>query len=130
MFSPVAGAAREHPIVLVVGLVLSVALMGVAANVIAQYIERYRWIAYVGLAVILYVARQDDLGRLSPDHADGSDDLRLSRRRRRRQPIVLAKNSAGPLVGEIGRFLVARMAKGAGEGVILSGIIVDIHMRV
>jgi YjbE family integral membrane protein len=52
----VAGAAREHPYVLVVGLVLSVALMGVAANIIAQYIERYRWIAYVGLLVILYVA--------------------------------------------------------------------------
>ena len=52
----VAGAAREHPVVLVVGLVLSVALMGVAANIIAQYIERYRWIAYLGLLVILYVA--------------------------------------------------------------------------
>ena len=52
----VAGAAREHPGILVIGLLLSVALMGVAANVIARYIERYRWIAYVGLAVILYVA--------------------------------------------------------------------------
>lgn len=52
----VAGAAREHPGILIVGLVLSVALMGVAANLIAKYIERYRWIAYVGLAVILWVA--------------------------------------------------------------------------
>ena len=52
----VAGAAREHPVVLVMGLVLSVALMGVAANIIARYIERYRWIAYVGLLVIVYVA--------------------------------------------------------------------------
>jgi YjbE family integral membrane protein len=52
----VAGAAREHPYVLIVGLVLSVALMGIAANVIAQYIERYRWIAYIGLLVIIYVA--------------------------------------------------------------------------
>ncbi|MFZ4381961.1 MAG: YjbE family putative metal transport protein [Sandarakinorhabdus sp.] len=52
----VAGAAREHPDILIAGLVLSVALMGVAANFIAQYIERYRWIAYVGLAVIVYVA--------------------------------------------------------------------------
>jgi YjbE family integral membrane protein len=52
----VAGAAREHPGILVVGLLLSVALMGVAANYIARYIERYRWIAYVGLAVIVYVA--------------------------------------------------------------------------
>lgn len=52
----VAGAAREHPGILVIGLVLSVALMGIAANVLARYIERYRWIAYVGLAVIVYVA--------------------------------------------------------------------------
>lgn len=52
----VAGAAREHPGILIVGLILSVALMGVAANIIARYIERYRWIAYVGLVVILYVA--------------------------------------------------------------------------
>ena len=52
----VAGAAREHPGILIVGLLLSVVLMGVAANFIARYIERYRWIAYVGLAVILYVA--------------------------------------------------------------------------
>jgi YjbE family integral membrane protein len=52
----VAGAAREHPGILVIGLLLSVALMGIAANFIARYIERYRWIAYVGLVVILYVA--------------------------------------------------------------------------
>jgi YjbE family integral membrane protein len=52
----VAGAAREHPWVLVFGLVLSVLLMGVAANLIARYIERYRWIAWVGLLVILWVA--------------------------------------------------------------------------
>lgn len=52
----VAGAAREHPGILIVGLILSVALMGVAANLIAKYIERYRWIAYLGLVVILYVA--------------------------------------------------------------------------
>ncbi|ATE63286.1 YjbE family putative metal transport protein [Rhizorhabdus dicambivorans] len=52
----VAGAARDHPGILVIGLLLSVALMGVAANFIARYIERYRWIAYVGLVVILYVA--------------------------------------------------------------------------
>ncbi len=52
----VAGAAREHPGILVIGLVLSVALMGVAANVLARVIERYRIIAYFGLIVILYVA--------------------------------------------------------------------------
>jgi YjbE family integral membrane protein len=52
----VAGAAREHPYVLVFGLVLSVVLMGVAANMIAKYIDRYRWIAWAGLLVILWVA--------------------------------------------------------------------------
>jgi YjbE family integral membrane protein len=52
----VAGAARDHPGILIVGLILSVALMGVAANIIAHYIERFRWIAYVGLVVIVYVA--------------------------------------------------------------------------
>ncbi|WP_439534295.1 YjbE family putative metal transport protein [Polymorphobacter sp.] len=52
----VAGAARDHPEIMVIGLVLSVALMGVAANFIAKYIERYRWIGFVGLAVIVYVA--------------------------------------------------------------------------
>ena len=52
----VAGAAREHPYVLVAGLVLSVLLMGAAANIIASYIDRYRWIAWVGLLVILWVA--------------------------------------------------------------------------
>ena len=52
----VAGAAREHPGILIVGLILSVALMGIAANLIAKYIERYRWIGYFGLLVILWVA--------------------------------------------------------------------------
>ena len=52
----VAGASRDHPGIMIVGLILAVALMGVAANLIAKYIERYRWIAYVGLAVIVYVA--------------------------------------------------------------------------
>lgn len=52
----VAGAAREHPGILIVGLIFAVALMGVAANLIARYIERYRWIGFIGLAVILWVA--------------------------------------------------------------------------
>jgi len=52
----VAGAAREHPTVLVIGLVLSIALMGIAASFIARLLNRFRWIAYVGLAIILYVA--------------------------------------------------------------------------
>ncbi len=52
----VAGAAREHPGVLVIGLVLSIALMGLAANFIAKLLLKHRWIAYVGLVIILYVA--------------------------------------------------------------------------
>ena len=52
----VAGAAREHPTVLIFGLSLSILLMGVAARFIAGLLQRYRWIAYLGLAVILYVA--------------------------------------------------------------------------
>ncbi|HWT13891.1 MAG TPA: TerC family protein [Allosphingosinicella sp.] len=52
----VAGAAKDHPGILMIGLVLSVALMGLAANVIAKYIDRYRWIAWVGLLVIIWVA--------------------------------------------------------------------------
>jgi YjbE family integral membrane protein len=52
----VAGAAREHPYVLVFGLVLSVALMGIAANFIASLLQRHRWIGFIGLAIILYVA--------------------------------------------------------------------------
>src|SRR5262245_37878363 len=50
----VAGAAREHPIVLVFGLLLSIAMMGVAANVVARLLQKRRWIAYIGLAIILY----------------------------------------------------------------------------
>jgi len=52
----VAGAAREHPVALVFGLGLSIVLMGVAASFIARLLNRHRWIAYVGLAIILYVA--------------------------------------------------------------------------
>jgi YjbE family integral membrane protein len=52
----VAGAAREHPGILVFGLILSIALMGVAAHAIARLLHRYRWIGYVGLVIVLYVA--------------------------------------------------------------------------
>jgi YjbE family integral membrane protein len=52
----VAGAARDHFTVLVIGLILSVALMGLAANFIARLLNRYPWIAYIGLLIILYVA--------------------------------------------------------------------------
>jgi YjbE family integral membrane protein len=65
----VAGAAREHPGILIVGLIFAVALMGIAANLIAKYIERYRWIGWVGLVVILYVAVKmiiEGWGEVSP----------------------------------------------------------------
>ncbi len=52
----IAGAAREHPIVLAFGLLLSIALMGFAADLIARLLNKQRWIAYVGLAIVLYVA--------------------------------------------------------------------------
>ncbi|HKU54319.1 MAG TPA: TerC family protein [Rhizomicrobium sp.] len=52
----VAGAARDHLDVLVIGLLMSVGLMGAAANYIAKLLERHRWIAYIGLAIVVYVA--------------------------------------------------------------------------
>jgi YjbE family integral membrane protein len=52
----VAGVAHDHPIILAIGLGLSIALMAIAATVVARALERYRWIAYLGLAVILWVA--------------------------------------------------------------------------
>jgi YjbE family integral membrane protein len=54
----VAGAAREHPMVLFFGLALSVVLMTVAANLVAKLLNRHRWLAYVGLAVVAIVAVQ------------------------------------------------------------------------
>ncbi len=52
----VAGAAHGHPTVLIIGLILSIALMGLAASFIARLLNKHRWIAYVGLAIIVYVA--------------------------------------------------------------------------
>jgi predicted tellurium resistance membrane protein TerC len=52
----VAGAAREHPNVLIFGLVLSIALMGVPASFIARLLQEHRWIVYVGLAILLNVS--------------------------------------------------------------------------
>ncbi len=52
----VAGAARDHFSVLVIGLILSIGLMGLAASFIAKLLHRHRWIAYIGLLIILYVA--------------------------------------------------------------------------
>ncbi len=52
----VAGAAHAHPVILVTGLVLSVLLMGIAAGLLSRLLHRYRWIAWVGLAVVVFVA--------------------------------------------------------------------------
>ncbi len=52
----VAGAARQHPTVLALGLLVSVALMGVAANLVAKLLTKFRWLAWVGLAIVLYVS--------------------------------------------------------------------------
>jgi YjbE family integral membrane protein len=52
----VAGAAREHPAILVFGLLLSIILMGVAATAIANLLHKHRWIGFIGLAIVLYVA--------------------------------------------------------------------------
>ena len=52
----VAGAAREHPKVLIAGLMISITLMGVAASWIAKLLHRFRWLGYLGLAIVLYVA--------------------------------------------------------------------------
>jgi YjbE family integral membrane protein len=52
----VAGAARDHMVMLVFGLVLSIALMGAAATYIARLLERHRWLSYLGLAIITLVA--------------------------------------------------------------------------
>ena len=52
----IAGAARAHPFALAFGLLLSIALMGVAANLISRLLQKHRWVAYLGLATVLYVA--------------------------------------------------------------------------
>ncbi len=52
----VAGAARQHPVILAMGLLLSISLTGLAATWIARLLNRFRWIGYLGLAIVLYVA--------------------------------------------------------------------------
>jgi YjbE family integral membrane protein len=52
----IAGAARNEPVVMAIGLTLSVALMGVGAELIARFMEQKRWIGWAGLAIVLYVA--------------------------------------------------------------------------
>ena len=70
----VAGAAREHPAVLVFGLLLSIALMGVAATWISRQLERRPWIAYAGILIVLYVA----LHMMWEGHRDLVRDLGLT----------------------------------------------------
>ena len=70
----VAGAAREHPTVLIIGLVLSVALMGLASTFVARIIGRYRWVAFVGVAIILYVPlKMVRIGWIEPSHEPGAE---------------------------------------------------------
>ena len=57
-----------HLDVLVIGLLLSVALMGAAAELIARLLERWRWISYLGLAIVVYVALSHDLARSGARH--------------------------------------------------------------
>jgi YjbE family integral membrane protein len=52
----VAGAAREHPYIMAMGLFLSIILMGLAATFIARLLERHHWLAWIGLSIIVYVA--------------------------------------------------------------------------
>ncbi|MGE4483064.1 YjbE family putative metal transport protein [Acidocella sp.] len=52
----VAGAAREHPVLLGIGLVVSVGLMGIAAGLVARIMQRYPWVAWIGIAIVFYVA--------------------------------------------------------------------------
>lgn len=84
----VAGAAREHPTVLIVGLLLSITLMGVAATWIAKLLHRFRWIGYVGLAIVFYVSLHMvwegsrtvliDLGKVGQFNAVASDRLDIT----------------------------------------------------
>jgi len=64
----VAATARDHPAVLFIGLALSVTLMGLAANLVANLVQRYRWIAWAGLIMILYVAGKMVYDGIADEH--------------------------------------------------------------
>jgi YjbE family integral membrane protein len=69
----VAGISLQHPYVLVFGLVLSVALMGAAAAMIANLLKRFPWVSYIGLAIIFYVAvKMIYEGSMDVMHATGT----------------------------------------------------------
>ena len=68
----VASIARDNPALLFIGLTFSVLLMGLAANLVARLVQRYHWISYIGLVVILYVASTMIYdGWLGDDHIQG-----------------------------------------------------------
>jgi YjbE family integral membrane protein len=94
----VAGAAREHPYVLIGGLLLSITLMGVAASWIAKLLHRYRWIGYIGLAIIIYVS----LHMLWEGSRNAAIDLRQ----------VDAYNAVAPAPLDIGPDEIAERMKG------------------
>ena len=138
----VAGAAREHPGILIIGLILSVALMGLAANFIAKYIERYRWIAWIGLVVIVWVAGKmiydgvvdHEVGVLRYIWPEASSTRPLGSGTGCQAPAVrsekaladmLREEGLGAAVGQPRRFLAAALAHLGGEAVVLAGIIVD-----
>ena len=140
----VAGAARDHPYIMIFGLVLSIALMAVAAQLIARLIDRHRWIAYVGLVIVLIVAAKmiyeggmEVLAarrRASPDAVDvpaagvrrrrGSPPPGPRRRRTARNCSKFSSNRAGQLprrriVGRLvgpGRARVEQRRVDAGAG--------------
>jgi len=84
----VAGAARQHPQVLIAGLLLSITLMGVAASWIAKLLHRFRWLGYLGLAIVFYVALHMiweggrtvaiDLGRVEQYNAHAPAGLKIT----------------------------------------------------
>ena len=88
----VAGAAREHPAILIFGLLMSIALMGVAASWIARLLHRYRWIGYVGLLIVLYVA----LHMMWEGHQQVIEDLGYTRQYNAVMPGALDIHSEPP----------------------------------
>jgi predicted tellurium resistance membrane protein TerC len=75
----VAGVARDQPVVLIVGLVLSVALMGVASTYVARLLDRLFWLSWVGLGIITFVAlRMIWEGSAQLMHAGLFDALRVA----------------------------------------------------
>ncbi len=94
----VAGVAREHLWVLVVGLVLSIAFMGLAAALISRLLNRYPWIGYCRARGDLLRRPQDDLGRRARSAAVGEDGARPCVVAQKATPTSIAANPRGPSV--------------------------------